>query len=162
MKSIQKQVKVLSVIVIICIAALTALTALIMAFLPKLSLEAAKTYTAEARMRVPVLVQLETALGFFAAICILGLRVMYLALKGQMYSEKTANVIRLIALCFFCISILQVIFIFYVESQVSGSITNLYSLLAVFACLAATALFMLFNRLTLQGAHYKQDSELTI
>ena len=59
-----KQVKILSSIVTICVAALAALTIAIMAFLPKISLIIAQSYTAEAHMRVPVLIQLEIALGF--------------------------------------------------------------------------------------------------
>jgi hypothetical protein len=157
-----KQVKILSSIVTICVAALAALTIAIMAFLPKISLIIAQSYTAEAHMRVPVLIQLEIALGFFAIICLLGLNVLRLAAKGRMYSSSTAKTLKLIALSFLCISVLQIVFVFYVISQVEGSITNLYSLFISFGCLGAAALFMLLSCLTVQGTQYKQDSELAI
>ena len=79
-----------------------------------------------------------------------------------MYSSSTAKTLKLIALSFLCISVLQIVFVFYVISQVEGSITNLYSLFISFGCLGAAALFMLLSCLTVQGTQYKQDSELAI
>ncbi|MDO5022961.1 MAG: DUF2975 domain-containing protein [Eubacteriales bacterium] len=162
MKSIQKQLKLLGVIVAVSLLALFSITALIMVYLPKLSLEVAKMYTAEAHMRVPVLIQSELAMGLFLVICLLGLNVLRLVVKGEMYSNASAKTLLFIALCFLGIGILQLVFIFYIRSQVGGSITNIYSALIAFGCVAAAALFTLFNRLTVQGMHYKQDSELTI
>ncbi|MHC1785707.1 MAG: DUF2975 domain-containing protein [Christensenellales bacterium] len=162
--SVRKEgiVKLLVLLILPGMVFVMALTLGAGAYLFPLSQEVARANPNVAFMRLPVLLIAQGLLLLFLLACGLSLPLLIRVLRARIYARSAVRLLRGMGLCFITMIPLFLGLILYTRAHVSGSITNLYCLLGAGLALVAGCILFLFAQVLAQGAHYKQEVDLTV
>ncbi|QRN84246.1 DUF2975 domain-containing protein [Chloroflexota bacterium] len=121
-----------------------------------------ESYQYLAYMRLPVLLLLESIVLLFLIACFLAFPVLIEISQGKPFTRKSVRLLRIMAICFLLMIAPLLGLVIYTESQVPGSITNLYAVLGMGIAFLVSNIFGLLASLIEKASEFEEEVNLTI
>lgn len=138
------------------------LTLGVAAYMVVLSHDVARANPTITYMRVPVLLMAWAFLGCVLAALVLTFLLLKRIQRDNIFENESVRLLKGIGLCSYLAILPLVILLFYTAANVSGSITNLYVVLGIFAMILIGIFFYLIAALFQKAVDYKHEVDLTV